>query len=145
MKLLNRLLIALALTLAGASTAQAATEMTVHKSPTCGCCEAYVDYLRENGFSVKTVDESDMDAIKDKYGMSHIASCHTALVNGYVIEGHVPVNAIRKLLKEKPPIIGISAPGMPPNSPGMGEMKKGTLTIYAVPKNGRAPYVFSVE
>lgn len=145
MKLLNRLLIALALALAGAGAAQAATEITVHKSPTCGCCEAYVDYLRANGFSVKAVNESDMDAIKDQYGMSHMASCHTALVNGYVIEGHVPVNAIRKLLKEKPPIIGISAPGMPANSPGMGEMKKGTLTIYAVPKHGKEPYVFSVE
>jgi hypothetical protein len=62
-----------------------------------------------------------------------------------VIEGHVPVSAIRKLLKEMPAIAGISAPGMPMNSPGMGEMKEGTLTIYAVPKDGKEPYVFSVE
>ena len=86
-----------------------------------------------------------MDAIKKNYGMSHAASCHTALVNGYVVEGHVPVSAIRKLLKEKPAIIGISVPGMKMNSPGMGEMKKGTLTVYAVPKDGKDPYVFSVE
>ena len=126
-------------------TAHAATAMTVYKSPTCGCCEKYVDYLRENGFAVKTVNESDMDAIKKRYGVSHVASCHTALVNGYVVEGHVPVAAIRRLLKEKPAIVGISAPGMPMNSPGMGEMKKGSLTIYAVPKGKQEPYVFSVE
>ena len=127
------------------SAGVAATEVTVYKSPTCGCCEEYVDYLRENAYVVKSVNESDMSAVKKRYGVSHIASCHTALVDGYVIEGHVPVGAIRKLLREKPAIIGISAPGMPMNSPGMGEMKKGTLTIYAVPKNGREPQVFSIE
>lgn len=145
MKTLERRLLTLMLVLLCAGTAQAATEMTVYKSPTCGCCEKYVDYLRENGFTVKAVNKSDMDAIKKRYGMSNVASCHTTLVGGYVIEGHVPVSAIRKLLKEKPDIIGISAPGMPVNSPGMGEMKPGTLTIYAVPKNGAEPYVFSIE
>ena len=145
MKLFNRLWIVLAFSLAGAGAAQAATAITVHKSPTCGCCEKYVDYLRENGFAVKAENESDMDAIKKRHGVSHVASCHTALVNGYVIEGHVPVSAIRKLLKDKPAIVGISAPGMPMNSPGMGEMKKGTLTVYAVPRNRQEPYVFSVE
>jgi hypothetical protein len=128
-----------------ATAAFAATDVTVYKSPTCGCCEKYVDYLRENGFAVKAIDENDMDAVKKRYGVSHLASCHTALVGGYVVEGHVPVGAIRKLLKEKPTITGISAPGMPMNSPGMGEMKKGTLTIYAVAKDKREPKVFSVE
>ena len=145
MKIINQLIVSLALILANVGAVQAATAVTVYKSPTCGCCEKYVDYLRENGFAVKAVNESDMDAIKKHYGMSHIASCHTALVNGYAVEGHVPVSAIRKLLKDKPDIVGISAPGMPKNSPGMGEMKKGTLTIYAVPKEGKEPYVFSVE
>ena len=143
MKIL-KLIICIAL-IAGVGAAQAATAITVHKSPTCGCCEKYVDYLRENGFAVKAENESDMDAIKKRHGVSHVASCHTALVEGYVVEGHVPVAAIRRLLKHKPAIVGISAPGMPMNSPGMGEMKKGTLTIYAVPKNRREPYVFSVE
>lgn len=145
MKILKQLKISIALTLACIGVAQAATAMTVYKSPTCGCCEKYVEYLRENGFAVKAVNESDMSAVKKRYGVSHVASCHTALVNGYVIEGHVPVSAIRKLLKEMPAIAGISAPGMPMNSPGMGEMKEGTLTIYAVPKDGKEPYVFSVE
>ena len=143
MKIL-KLIICIAL-IAGVGAAHAATAITVHKSPTCGCCEKYVDYLRENGFAVKAENESDMDAIKKRHGVSHVASCHTALVEGYVVEGHVPVAAIRRLLKHKPAIVGISAPGMPMNSPGMGEMKKGTLTIYAVPKNRREPYVFSVE
>ena len=145
MKTLKQLMISLILVLTSIGVAQAATAMTVYKSPTCGCCEKYVDYLRENGFTVKTENESNMDAIKKRYGMSHAASCHTALVNSYVIEGHVPVNAIRKLLNEKPAIIGISVPGMKMNSPGMGETKKGTLTVYAVPKDGKDPYVFSVE
>lgn len=128
-----------------ATTVFAATAVTVYKSPTCGCCEKYVDYLRENGFAVKAVDESNMDAIKKRFGVSNVASCHTAVVDGYVVEGHVPVGAIRKMLKDKPAIVGISAPGMPMNSPGMGEMKKGTLAIYAVSKNGQESRVFSVE
>jgi len=143
MKFIQLVVITLLLFMSAAGVA--ATEVTVYKSPTCGCCEKYVDYLRENGFAVKSVNESDMSAVKKRYGTSHMASCHTALVDGYVIEGHVPVSAIRKLLKEKTAIAGISAPGMPMNSPGMGEMKKGTLTIYAVPGNGQEPRVFSVE
>lgn len=128
-----------------AGAALAAADIIVHKSPTCGCCEKYVDYLRDNGFKVATIDENDMSAIKKRYGVSHLASCHTALIGSYVVEGHVPVHAIRKLLKEKPAIVGISAPDMPMNSPGMGEMKKGTLTIYAITRDEREPAVFSVE
>lgn len=145
MKTLKQLMTAITLTIAGVGIAQAATAMTVYKSPACGCCEKYVDYLRENGFAVRAINENDMDAIKKRHGVSHVASCHTALVGGYVVEGHVPVVAIRKLLKEKPAITGISVPGMQMNSPGMGEMKKGTLTVYAVSKSRGKPYVFSVE
>lgn len=137
-------LIALALCLQ-ASAAFAGTTVTLYKSPTCGCCEKYVEYLRQNGFSVTAHDSGDMNGIKKRYGVSRIASCHTALINGYVVEGHVPVAAINKLLKEKPAIAGISVPGMPMNSPGMGEMKKGTLTVYQIPKGTEAPRVFSVE
>jgi len=125
--------------------ALAGPAVTLYKSPTCGCCEKYVSYLRENGFTVKAIDQNDMSAIKKRYGVTRVASCHTTLVNGYVVEGHVPVSAINKLLKEKPAIAGISVPGMPMNSPGMGEMKKGTLTVYAIPKEGETPKVFSVE
>jgi len=123
----------------------AGPDVTLYKSPNCGCCVKYVEYLKANGFAVKAYDQADMDGIKKRYGVTRVASCHTALVQGYVVEGHVPVGAIRKLLKEKPAIAGISVPGMPLNSPGMGEMKKGTLTVYSIPKDGAAPKVFSVE
>jgi hypothetical protein len=119
--------------------------VTLYKSPTCGCCEKYVSYLRANGFTVNAIDNNDMDSIKKRYGVGSLASCHTALINGYVVEGHVPVHAINKMLKEKPAIVGISAPGMPTNSPGMGEMKKGTLTIYQISKVGDNAKEFSVE
>jgi len=131
--------------LLGSSCAFGATPVTLYKSPDCGCCSKYVKYLEQNGFTVKAINGNDMDAIKKRYGVSRAASCHTTLVDGYVVEGHVPVGAIRKMLRDKPNIVGISAPGMPQNSPGMGEMKKGTLTIYAVPKDGKEPQVFSVE
>lgn len=128
-----------------ANIALAGTPVTLYKSPTCGCCEDYVSYLRQNGFEVKAIDQGDMSGIKKRYGVTRAASCHTALIGGYVVEGHVPVAAIRKLLKQKPAIPGISVPGMPTNSPGMGEMKKGTLTVYRIPKAGEPLQVFSVE
>lgn len=140
-----RVLIFAMVILFNAITALAGPVVTLYKSPTCDCCEKYVSYLRENGFTVNAINENDMDGIKKRYGVSHLASCHTALINGYVVEGHVPVSAINKLLKEKPAIVGISAPGMPMNSPGMGAMKKGTLTIYRIPKDGNEAKVFSVE
>lgn len=129
----------------GISTASAATAVTLYKSPTCECCAKYVQYLEKNGFAVKAINQDDMDAIKKRHGTARAASCHTALIDGYVVEGHVPVRAISKMLNEKPDIIGISAPGMPENSPGMGEEKPGTLTIYAIPKGNAKLTVFSVE
>jgi len=136
--------IALALCLQ-ASAALAGTAVTLYKSPNCGCCEKYVEYLRQNGFAVTSHDSGDLDGIKKRYGSDKVAGCHTALIGGYVVEGHVPVAAINKLLKEKPAIVGISVPGMPMNSPGMGEMKKGTLTVYQIVKGTGTPKVFSVE
>lgn len=127
------------------AAALAGTAVTLYKSPTCGCCNDYVSYLKQNGFEVKAVDQGDMSAIKKRHGVTRVASCHTALVGGYVVEGHVPVAAIRKLLKQKPDIAGISVPGMPTNSPGMGEMKKGTLTVYSIPKGEEPLRVFSIE
>ena len=94
--------------------------VTVYKSPTCGCCQNWVDYLRKNGFEVKTVDLEDMSDIKAASGVPRpLQSCHTAVVGGYVVEGHVPVDAIRKLLADEPKLMGIAVPGMPVGSPGM--------------------------
>ena len=95
--------------------------ITVWKTPTCGCCQAWVDYLSENGFSVTAHDVGDVNPIKRKLGLNDPAlySCHTALIDGYIVEGHVPVSDIRRLLEERPEIAGITAPGMPQMSPGM--------------------------
>ncbi len=94
--------------------------ITVYKSPSCGCCQLWVDYLKANGFEVKTVDMDDLSEIKAASGVPRaIQTCHTAVVGGYVIEGHVPADAISRMLKEQPKIAGIGVAGMPTGSPGM--------------------------
>ncbi|MGZ4999654.1 MAG: DUF411 domain-containing protein [Methylomonas sp.] len=95
-------------------------EMTVYRSPTCGCCGNWIEHAEQNGFKVNDVVTTDMDAIKKKYGIpDKLASCHTTILDGYVIEGHVPAGDIQKLLQAKPKVLGLSAPGMPMGSPGM--------------------------
>lgn len=139
---------ALAFTVAGASAtrseggmahaapapAVAKTVIQVYKSPTCGCCKNWVDHVRANGFQAEVFDvsEEELQARKAKLGVGpRLASCHTAIVNGYVVEGHVPAADIQRMLKEKPPIIGIAAPGMPVGSPGM-EVPGGRKDKYDV-------------
>lgn len=111
----------------------AAIPATLYKSPTCGCCEAYVDYLQKNGFAVTAINQNDVAPIKQQLGVTPgMGSCHTTKIAGYVIEGHVPVAAIKRLLKEKPHIIGLSAPGMPQHAPGMGVEQPGSLPVYVM-------------
>jgi hypothetical protein len=100
-------------------------EITVYKTASCGCCNGWVDYLRTQGFKVKRQDVEDLDQIKAQHGLTdpQLKSCHTAIVDGYVVEGHVPANDIWRLLSERPEIVGISAPGMPPMSPGMNDVE----------------------
>ncbi|MBI5137725.1 MAG: DUF411 domain-containing protein [Nitrospirae bacterium] len=94
--------------------------VTVYKSPSCECCGDWITHLRAEGFTVTAIDLDDMDAVKAENGVLHsLASCHTALVGGYVIEGHVPAADIQRLLAERPPVRGLTAPGMPKKSPGM--------------------------
>jgi len=101
------------------SPAKAAT-LNVYKTPTCGCCTAWVDHLRANGFSVTVTEMDDVTPIARKLGVPDEArSCHTAIVDGYFVEGHVPVADIRKLLRERPQARGLAVPGMPIGSPGM--------------------------
>jgi hypothetical protein len=119
------------------------SEITVYKSPTCGCCSKWVDHLRDNGFEVKTVDLSDMRRIKSMSGVKpEHASCHTAKVDGYVIEGHVPASDIKRLLKERPAVTGLSAPGMPMGSPGMEGPRSDPYEVITFDKQGRTS-VFS--
>lgn len=102
------------------STNSSKPVITVYKSPTCGCCGGWVSYMAANGYSVMTEDINDVTVIKEQYGIPpELYSCHTATVDGYVLEGHVPVEAIERLLQERPDVVGIAVPGMPLGSPGM--------------------------
>ncbi|UCF21600.1 MAG: DUF411 domain-containing protein [Gemmatimonadota bacterium] len=122
-------------TLQGGPLAQAAgtsPSITVYKSPMCGCCSKWVEHLEANGFAVTVIDTEEMSAIKSRYGVGpELESCHTGLVDGYVIEGHVPADLILKLLEERPSIAGIAVPGMPTGSPGM-EVPSGQKDPYDV-------------
>jgi hypothetical protein len=114
---LSGLALAAACLPAAASTAIPAT---VHKNPWCGCCLAWVAHLERHGFAVTVVDVEDLAPLKQKLGVPvHLASCHTAEIDGYTIEGHVPAEAIHRLLDERPAVAGLAVPGMPAGSPGM--------------------------
>lgn len=110
-----------------------AGKITVFKTAYCGCCAGYANELGKKGFDVETVTVQDIAEIKEKYGIpGSMQSCHTAVVDGYFVEGHVPIEAVQKLLEEKPDIDGIALPGMPSGSPGMGGRKTGSFEVHAV-------------
>ncbi|MDH5599937.1 MAG: DUF411 domain-containing protein [Gammaproteobacteria bacterium] len=114
-------------------------EIMVYKSPTCGCCNKWVKHLEKEGFNVKTKNIRDMNPVKNKMGVQRqFQSCHTAKIGKYFVEGHVPAKDIKKLLKEKPDIKGLSAPGMPMGSPGMEGPRKDRYDVVAIDKNNRA-------
>ena len=97
-----------------------AADIRVFKSPSCGCCNGWIDHLRKNGFSVEVVEQEDVSPIKARLGVpSFLESCHTASIGNYVIEGHVPAADIQRLLELKPEARGLAVPGMPVGSPGM--------------------------
>ncbi len=97
-----------------------APKMTVYKSPTCGCCAKWVEHMKQAGFDLTVNDVPNVGEIKAQHHVPADAqSCHTALVGGYVVEGHVPADVVKQLLKEKPAVVGIAVPGMPMGSPGM--------------------------
>jgi len=101
-------------------SAEAAPQITVYKSPACGCCHDWIDHLESEGFQVTAVDADNMPVIKAANGITaQMSSCHTALVDGYVVEGHVPASTLKRFLAEKPEMAGLTVPGMPVGSPGM--------------------------
>lgn len=115
-----------------------AAEVTVYKSPTCGCCKDWVKHLEANGFTVKSQDLNDVTPLKIKHGVRpELASCHTALVDGYVIEGHVPAADLKRLLKERPAVKGLAVPGMPMGSPGMEGAYKEPYQVLTFDDAGR--------
>jgi hypothetical protein len=95
-------------------------DVVVYKSPTCGCCTEWVAHLRRHGFRVRSEDVAELQPVKARHGVpEELQSCHTALVGGYVVEGHVPADLVERLLRERPKVVGLAVPGMPVGSPGM--------------------------
>lgn len=140
---LRRIVLALALSAGVPLSAASAAEVMVYKSPTCGCCSAWVDHLKANGFDVKVENVQDVNSIKQQQGVTReLASCHTALVDGYVVEGHVPAADIKRLLESKPAIAGLAVPGMPMGSPGMEGPTKQKYDVVSFDKDGKTK-VFS--
>ena len=122
-----------------------ATHVTLYKNPHCSCCEEYAAYLRKNGFEVDVKETGDLQGITLKAGVSEqLEGCHTMFVEGYVVVGHVSAEIMSKLLKERPPIVGIAIPGMPSGVPGMTGRKTGLVTVYEVSKD-KVPTVYAVE
>ena len=118
--------------------------ITMYVNPQCGCCEGHAQYLRENGFEVTVTPTHTMSLIRKQHGVPEkFEGCHIALVDGYVVEGHVPASAIKKLLAERPRIKGISLPGMPEGSPGMIGVKVAPFEILEI--SDGAAKVFAVE
>ena len=137
----NRLLVAALLALAAAGAgAEPLPEVVMHKDPNCGCCGQWAEHLQANGFRVKTVMEGDMQSVKRRFAVpQRLTSCHTAKVGGYVIEGHVPASAIKRMLREKPAVAGLAVPGMPLGSPGMEVPgKQDPYEVVSFDKAGKA-------
>jgi hypothetical protein len=144
MRILLALTVLIVAALHGAAQAEGPRIATLYKNPACTCCETYADYLRENGFEVTVEATHDLPLIKRQHGVpAPLEGCHTTLVEGYVVEGHVPVGTLRRLLTERPAIKGISLPGMPAGSPGMFGEKTEPFTICEI---GEGPAkVYGVE
>ena len=124
-----------------ARAADSSKKVTLYKEPQCGCCEGYANYLRGHGFDVSIVPTHDLPLLDEKYGIpTDLEPCHISLIDGYVVGGHVPVEVINRLLAEKPPITGITLPGMPLGSPGMNGQKTAPFTVYEITKGPRRVY-----
>ncbi len=114
-------------------------KITVYKSESCGCCSGYASYLGSKGLDAEVIDLSstDADSIKEEYSIPlDMRSCHTTIIGGYFVEGHIPLEAVEKLLQEKPSIKGIALPAMPSGSPGMPGKKYGDFVIYSIGNDG---------
>jgi hypothetical protein len=128
-------------TLVASAAAQSAEPVTIWRAPGCGCCDAYAEYLRAEGFAVNVIDDRDFDQRSVEMGVPERGiGCHLAMIDGYVVSGLVPSEIIERLLEDRPDITGITLPGMPGNAPGMAPAKTGTLRTYAFGPDGVAVY-----
>lgn len=119
------------------------TAVELYKNPYCGCCDAYAEHMKANGFDVKMINTSDMASVKKEHGVPEkLEGCHTALINGYVFEGLVPAEHVKRLLEEGGPVKGLSVPGMPVGAPGMPGDKKGPIKVYYL-ESSSDPKVFA--
>lgn len=119
-----------------------AEPVVIYASPTCGCCHDYAPYLENHGLTVDMKITEDTEGVKERYGIPQEAwSCHTAVIGDYFIEGHVPVEAIQKLLEEAPDIDGIALPGMPLGSPGMNGEKAAPFEVVAIADGRVEPFL----
>lgn len=116
----------------------AAAEMVIYKSPYCQCCEAWAAALKASGIEIRTENTEDMDALKARYHVPEdVQSCHTAVADGYVFEGHVPLQAVQKVLSERPEMTGVAVPGMPSGALGMGEDPNASYDVISIGADGR--------
>lgn len=124
----------------------AGREMVVYKDPNCGCCHAWAEAMKGAGFAVGIKDVDDLSAVKQRYAIpDEMQGCHTAVVGGYYVEGHVPLDAVERLLAERPDIAGIAVPGMPVGSLGMGDDPRASYDVFAVKRDGTSAIYQSVR
>lgn len=125
---------------AGALAASALPQVDVYKNPDCGCCSGWVDHLKAAGFPVKVHETKDTSAVRKRHGIpAQFGSCHTGVVGGYALEGHVPAEEVKRLLAQKPKAAGLSVPGMPVGSPGMEVgSRKDPFQVLLIDKAGRS-------
>ncbi len=132
------------ITMTAVEAAPSVLDIKVYRDPSCHCCGKWMDHLTAQGFQPENISESDMDAFKQEQGVpADLTSCHTAVIDGYLIEGHVPAADIKRLLAERPAVAGLAAPGMPMGSPGMeSEDEHDDFTVFSFDSQGHAE-VFS--
>ncbi|WP_409524352.1 DUF411 domain-containing protein [Nitrincola sp. MINF-07-Sa-05] len=126
------------------STANAESVMQVYKSEFCGCCKDWITHVESAGIKVEAVNIDDLNGKKAELGLpQELSSCHTGVIDGYLVEGHVPADDILRLLRERPAIKGLSVPGMPHGSPGMETGRLDHYKVFAFDQTGKQPEVWS--
>ena len=121
-------------------------DVTLYKNPQCGCCEGYASYLRNSGFNVTVKPTHDLTTMSREAGIpDKVQGCHLAIIDGYVVSGHVPIGTVKRLITERPDIKGVTLPGMPMGSPGMSGAKEGPFEILGISKSNTVNGVYATE